>query len=553
MQGPMEVSIIIRTRNEEAFIGQTLARIFKQRHTPFEVIVVDSGSADRTLKIANEFQVKIIRMNPEEFTYGRALNVGIHEAKGDIVVSLSAHAIPFDNDWLANIIAPFTDSTVAGVSGKALPHPDCNPFDRRGLIRRFGTDRKYLHHDSPITFSNACAAARKSVWEDENYDEALPYSEDIKWSRRMMKLGWRFVYEPTAVVYHSHNETPLQLFDRFYNESMARQLMGYAEGRFNVSRLIFDLFAGTAYDLFTSISGGQKLKWAAFSLRRRYWINMGRYFGSRGVRKEFGRRPVLTLVKRFFGSIINYINGIFKRLAPVVVSLTNRDAGRIHPEHLHVLNKPDNWYEHYVRSGHKVLIVGAANGGDIINAAGKVEHVYAADTNRENLYEANFLARWEKHENVDFFYVDDAFLPFSEKAFDLVIDFPVKSDGQNSPSLKEVSRVIKNDGLFLTTVGNCKSPWRKWLDDHGIAGSETDGVSVKGLNDLTSTANRAGLKVLEQHPTATESVFNPIQDVFGALAQSLYGWIRSRREKAAIRTPMKSAKYKIVFRKSIGG
>ena len=70
--------IVIRTFNEEAMLGRTLEAIAAQSEQAFQVILVDSGSTDRTLEIARMFPgIRILEIPKAEFTYGRALNIGI--------------------------------------------------------------------------------------------------------------------------------------------------------------------------------------------------------------------------------------------------------------------------------------------------------------------------------------------------------------------------------------------------------------------------------------------------------------------------------------------
>src|SRR5688572_585865 len=69
------VSIIIRTKNEERWITPCLRAVFNQTHRNVEVIVVDNGSTDRTVRRAKEFPVKVIRI--EEFLPGKAINDGV--------------------------------------------------------------------------------------------------------------------------------------------------------------------------------------------------------------------------------------------------------------------------------------------------------------------------------------------------------------------------------------------------------------------------------------------------------------------------------------------
>ena len=108
-------SIIIRAKNEEALVGEVLTAVYGQTVRDIEVIVVDSGSTDRTLEIARTFPLKIIEIQPEEFTYGRALNIGCRAAQGEFLAFVSAHAVPLTANWLACLISHFDDPNVAGV------------------------------------------------------------------------------------------------------------------------------------------------------------------------------------------------------------------------------------------------------------------------------------------------------------------------------------------------------------------------------------------------------------------------------------------------------
>ena len=69
-------SIVIRCYNEAAHIGKLLYGILQQTESHIEIIVVDSGSTDGTLRIAKQYPVKIVEIKPEDFSFGRSLNAG---------------------------------------------------------------------------------------------------------------------------------------------------------------------------------------------------------------------------------------------------------------------------------------------------------------------------------------------------------------------------------------------------------------------------------------------------------------------------------------------
>ena len=72
------VSVVIRTLNEEKHLDELLRSIRSQKSDLFdiEVVIVDSGSLDRTLEIANNYAARITYIKKREFTFGRSLNIG---------------------------------------------------------------------------------------------------------------------------------------------------------------------------------------------------------------------------------------------------------------------------------------------------------------------------------------------------------------------------------------------------------------------------------------------------------------------------------------------
>jgi glycosyltransferase involved in cell wall biosynthesis len=278
------VSILIRTKNEERHIGQTLAVIFSQTYKYFEVIIIDSGSTDKTLEIAKKFPVQIYEIKPEDFTWGFSLNYGFMRAKGEYVVCLSAHSLPLSEDWLEIIISKFKDDNVAAVMCNTLPWPDCNPFDRRGLLKKFNMPKQEIPESPPFIFGNVSSAIRKSIWEEIHFDESLSYCEDEDWRRKVKKLNYKVMYEPEAKVYHSHNETLSQIYRRTYQFAFAVQSLNFQN--VTLPNILFDLIAGSAYDMAYVLLKRDNLKWFFFAPLRRFAINLAKYKANRNVNKK---------------------------------------------------------------------------------------------------------------------------------------------------------------------------------------------------------------------------------------------------------------------------
>jgi rhamnosyltransferase len=213
------VSVVVRALNEGAFIGRLLDGIGLQDLSGVEVVLVDSGSIDDTRAIAERSGARVVAIEPERFTYGRALNVGCAAARGAACVFVSAHCVPVNDRWLSRLLEPLRDPAVAASYGKQLPLAGTLPYEQRNLLTGFpfGPRRQTSH----AFFHNANAAIRRDVWERIPFDEALPALEDRAWARRVLDSGWQIAYEPLAMVYHHHEEDLRQIYARWYREGAA--------------------------------------------------------------------------------------------------------------------------------------------------------------------------------------------------------------------------------------------------------------------------------------------------------------------------------------------
>ena len=114
----MKCSVVVRAYNEGKHIGRLLEGIKQQNLDDVEVILVDSGSTDNTVSIAKSYGAEIVRITPEEFTFGRSLNYGVKAACGEFIVNISAHCYPVYPDWLEQLLKPFDDENLAVSYGK---------------------------------------------------------------------------------------------------------------------------------------------------------------------------------------------------------------------------------------------------------------------------------------------------------------------------------------------------------------------------------------------------------------------------------------------------
>lgn len=211
-----KAAIVIRAKNEARYIGETLQAVFRQDEQDFEVIVIDSGSTDNTCHIVKQYDASLLHIKPQDFTYGRAINMGISRSTSEFVVSLSAHALPASRSWLSNLLRNFADPLVAGVYSRHIPKDNVTPLELfgmhvSGIMKK--TPRRQTNN-VVYCFSLVSAAIRRKLWQRFPFNENLTGCEDLVWGKQMQRLGYVIVYEPEAAVYHSHGESFWRLLRR---------------------------------------------------------------------------------------------------------------------------------------------------------------------------------------------------------------------------------------------------------------------------------------------------------------------------------------------------
>jgi glycosyltransferase involved in cell wall biosynthesis len=198
------VSIIIRSYNGEEHIGRLLEGIFEQSIKNIEVIIVDSESTDKTLNIAKTFPVIVHEIEPDEFSFGSAINLGCQASNGEFFVMVSAHVYPIYKDWLGNLLSPFDDPKVGIVYGKQRGC-ETTKYSEHQIFAKWFPDESNFSQEHPFC-NNANAAIRRKLWKRIPYDETLTGLEDIDWAKRVLKLVYKISYVAEAEVRVKNNQ-----------------------------------------------------------------------------------------------------------------------------------------------------------------------------------------------------------------------------------------------------------------------------------------------------------------------------------------------------------
>ena len=217
----MTVTVIIRSYNSATTLARCLQSVAEQS-VACRVVLVDSGSTDETINVASTFpNVEVVQIPHAEFTYGRALNIGIQAADSTIVMALSSHCWLPTRNHVERLLPHFADGRVAAIAGIAA---DANGRQITEPVR--ATEWPVW----PLIwwgFTNHANAIRRSVWERVPFDEGLPACEDKAWAGEVHALGYSIIYDPSLRVSSDHRRQQgiQRLYRRGYQEGWALQAL----------------------------------------------------------------------------------------------------------------------------------------------------------------------------------------------------------------------------------------------------------------------------------------------------------------------------------------
>ncbi|MEA2311275.1 MAG: hypothetical protein QOE28_1243, partial [Solirubrobacteraceae bacterium] len=244
------VTVAIPVLDGARYLDEVLAAVRAQRvAAEVELLIVDSGSTDGSLKIAERHRARIHRIPKAEFSHGGTRNLAMELASGDHVAFLTQDATPAHAGWLAALLEGFEQAgDVALVFGPHVPRPDASHMIKCEMERHFATWGEgraidvqrlgrsgaevaaYRHFPGRLSFFsdvNGCVA--KWAWRQVPY-RTVPYAEDQLLGREMIEAGFAKVFHPGAAVVHSHDYPPARFFRRYFDEFRSlREVLDHKE------------------------------------------------------------------------------------------------------------------------------------------------------------------------------------------------------------------------------------------------------------------------------------------------------------------------------------
>jgi glycosyltransferase involved in cell wall biosynthesis/GT2 family glycosyltransferase len=210
---------VIPVKDGERYLAEMLAAV--TREAADEILVVDSGSADRSVEIAHAAGVEVLEIAPDTFGHGRTRNLAAERTTGELIAFLTQDATPIPG-WLAAYREAFTLAERVGAAyGPHLPRPDTSPMIARELTEFFAgfspEGGPVVQTDSPSFLSNANACYARACWSEIRFRD-VAYAEDQAFGADMLAEGWVKVYHPGAAVLHAHDYGLAEFMRRYFDE-----------------------------------------------------------------------------------------------------------------------------------------------------------------------------------------------------------------------------------------------------------------------------------------------------------------------------------------------
>lgn len=209
-----DVSVIIRCRNEERWIGHTIQSCIDFIDSP-EIIIIDNNSKDQSMEIARNFahdpvleknkiytEMKFI--NLDDYTPGKAINLGVANATHETILVISSHCVllSFNYEDIKNQL-----NTHCCVFGNQNPHYFGKRIKKRYIWANFKDKtitNPFSKEEDRFFMHNALSCFSKNTLLENPFDEFLQGKEDRYWARDMINNGNKILYDPNLSCNHHY-------------------------------------------------------------------------------------------------------------------------------------------------------------------------------------------------------------------------------------------------------------------------------------------------------------------------------------------------------------
>ena len=227
------VSVIIPAKNAGEEFEHLLAVLREQKgFKGVEIVVVDSGSSDKTVETARLYGAKVIQILPENFSHSYARNLGADNASGDYLFFTVQDALLPSHSFLFKLYTALRNHGLSAVSCSEFPREDSDLFynvmiwnhyrflgvDQGDRILEMPEKEDYISLRQNGQLSDIACLIPKEVFQKYKYRN--DYAEDLDFGIRLIRDGGRMALLSSVKIIHSHKRPPLYFLKRGYVDNV---------------------------------------------------------------------------------------------------------------------------------------------------------------------------------------------------------------------------------------------------------------------------------------------------------------------------------------------
>ncbi len=236
-------SVIVPALNAAATLPDLLSALKSQSGVPgpFEVLVVDNGSTDRTAEIATSNGVTLLHQPVRGPSAAR--NLGLARALGPVVACADADTIP-NRRWLASLLSAFHEPETVQATGPVYGWQPATGAERYASRRAiFARENNAQHRRHPFALGMNLAVRRDAARAIGGWDESMTSGEDVDFGIRLrQRFAGPIRFVDQAIVFHRHRAT---------DDALWQQARWHGAGYALVRRRHRDLVPWTVWHMVT--------------------------------------------------------------------------------------------------------------------------------------------------------------------------------------------------------------------------------------------------------------------------------------------------------------
>lgn len=226
------VDVIILTHKPDLKLKENIAMLMKQDEKPDHIFIVNTDQKEFGLILDKDDDVEIVHIAKEEFDHGRTRNNAVRMSNAKYFLFMTQDAICIDEHVIGNMLKGFSEyENVALVYARQVPKSG-------GLIEEY--TRKFNYPESDILkdkstkekygiknifASNVCAMYDRSIFDKiGGFQEGINFNEDTIYAHYAIEAGYKVLYKADAKVFHTHDYTARQQYERNYQIGLSHRL-----------------------------------------------------------------------------------------------------------------------------------------------------------------------------------------------------------------------------------------------------------------------------------------------------------------------------------------